>query len=218
MSEQAFLKTWTGAALAYVVLVAILFGRTTMGSEPSLLFGFVTVSANSVPAIGVPVDLVTGIVMLLLTLHWSRKQLNHPWPVRIPVYHFSRPDIHDGLRLGKLFKGLTFVVVHVVTLAATIQMVLRYLNEAVYVRDGPIVVSGGLAHFDYAKLKAAQSKAMLNFGDPVAPETFAVLPWLWTAFAVGYFVLWVWVCWTIFAPTKGGKPPAERLTFPTLDA
>lgn len=198
MSDTAFHKLWSWAALAQLTLVAVLFARTTTGGPAASLFAFVSVSSTSVPAIGLPVDLITGMGVLLLTLVWSVSRRSLGWAQRVPVFHFASADVDNASAGGRLYKVATLFFAHVLPLLATLQMGKRYLDAGVYLRSGERVVSGGWAHFDYQALSAGRLKGMLNFGEAVAPETFAVLPWLYAVLVVVYILLWLGTAWSIF--------------------
>lgn len=197
MNDTAFQKLWSWAALAQLTLVAVLFARTTTGGPPSSLFGFVSVSSTSVPAIGLPVDLLTGMGVLLLTLVWSVNRRSLSWAQRVPVFHFTSADVDDTSTAGKLYKAATLLVAHVLPLFATLQMGVRYLDAGVYLRSGERVISGGWSHFDYGALSAGRLKGLLNFGEPVAPETFAVLPWLYALLVTLYVLLCLATAWSV---------------------
>lgn len=197
MKEPTFLKTWSWLALLQLTAAALLFMRTTDSEPASHMFGVVKVSAVSVPAIGMPVDLALGIVLMLMTLAWSLPRRAAIWSERIPLFYFSQADFDSSTPSGKLYKLATLVAAHLLPLAATLQMASRYLAAGVYLRDGEQVIPGGWSHFNYSALSAGALKGMLNFGEPLAPETFAALPWLYALVMVIYLSLALAIVWSV---------------------
>jgi hypothetical protein len=216
VADSAFQKMWSWAALAYVTLIATLFARTTAGGAPTELFGFISdITATTVPAVGLPVDLLTGLGMLALTYYWSRTRGQSTRAARIPCFHFLNAEVDPATPGGKAYRVLTFVVVHGFTLAATCQMLVRYFDQSVYRCGGKAVIGDGIDHFNFAVLSHAASEGMLCFGAPKAPETFAWLPWAYVLLIVFFFGMWAATAWRIFAKVRPSPHPPPP--FPVLD-
>jgi hypothetical protein len=209
MRDEAYLKLWTWAAFGQLTLMLAFFVRTTSGGKPTDLFSGLSVNATTVPALGLPVDLLLGLAVLALTLRWSLQHQAEPWPRRVPAYHFAQTDIDVATTLGKLYKVATFFVAHVLTLAASIQMAVRYFEAAIYMKSGSQVVPGGWTHFSFTTVSTAAASGMLKFGNPEGVEHFAVLPWVYAALGLVYLGLWAVVTWSLFRPPRpvGSEPP-----------
>lgn len=198
MSDAAYLKLWSYVASVQLVVMLALFAPTVSGSNATNLFGGVNVTASTVPALGLPVDLLLGILALVLTLGWSYPRRSKPRLQRVPTFHFAETAIRRATPAGKLYKAATLIGAHVLPLAACIQMYVRYFEGAVYSRGGNLVIPGGWSHFSYSELSKASERGMLWFGASAGLEHFAILPWIYAALGLAYLVLWIIVAWTIF--------------------
>lgn len=211
MTDNAYLKMWSWAAVTYVTLIALMFARTTAGSVPSELFGFISdITSATVPVIGLPVDLLTGLGMLTLSYYWGRMHVHCRRAARIPCFHFLDAEVDPVTTAGKVYRILTFVVVHVFTLIATCQMIFRYVDQSVYRCGGRAVIAGGMDHLDFSLLSLAATNGRLCFGASKAPETFAWLPWLYVVLALIFLGLWAATLWQILAPVHRSPPPVPH--------
>jgi hypothetical protein len=155
--------------------------------------------------------------MLMLTYVWAHTHSHFDRIARIPCFQFTDNEVDPSTTIGKVYRVFTVIVVHGLTLVATCQMLSRYFDQTVYQCGGSIVITGGLEHFDHAKLSRGANEQMLCFGAPTAPETFAWLPWLYVLLAAFFFALWLVTVWRIFAVVSRSVTSPPETPFPTLD-
>ena len=209
MNDETYARVWSWAALTQCGLIGTMFLRTTAGGKLKELVAGIEVSGTTVPALGLPVDLLAALSVLGLTGVWALRQRDLSRWHRVPPFHFTQTEVPVATRDGKLYRGMTFLVVHVLTLIAIAQMGVRYFSSGVFQQTGKEVVPGGWSHFDYSTVAAAGAKVMLTFGSPDGPQHFAVLPWIYASFGVCYLTFWVVVAWLVLRAPASARVQAK---------
>jgi hypothetical protein len=131
VSRAALSKLWGFFAVSYLSLSFLFFLRTTGSGTESGAFGLLGYSAATVPALGLPFDLVLAGISLWLAWVWSTQVGGPTWAHRIPIFYFESKDVDPSMLGGKVYQGCAVVLALVAPQFLLTQMAVRFFGGKV---------------------------------------------------------------------------------------
>lgn len=196
MSKAALSKIWSFFAVSTLTLAFLFFLHTTGAKPKPDDFGFMGYSAQAIPVLALPMDMVMFGFLLWVTWVWSEAVPAGNWAQRFPIFHFESSDVDPTTRGGKLYQRWAFGLALVAPVLLILQMADRFFGSAVYQQDQATKLATGWSQFDFVRLNAVPG--MLRFGGPEGPQFFAWEPWLFAGWLVALLFAWLVVMRSIF--------------------
>lgn len=191
MQDKDFLGPWSWAVTSQYVVAFPLFLITLSGGKSTEWAGAITVDAHSIPAIGLPIDLVVSSLVLVATLIYARQRASAPWPGRVPMLHLSATALDGAGRWRSIGKFIMFVVAHVGPAVLIAQMCHRYATGSAFVHDG-IAGAAAIQGPGWAFLQWPDPlPADMRFGHANGLTHRAWMPFLYLPLVAGYASLLV---------------------------
>lgn len=210
MQDKDFLGPWSWAVTSQYVVAFPLFLITLSGGKSTEFAGVITVDAHSIPAIGLPIDLVISSLVLLATLIYARQRASAPWHERVPMFHLSATALDGAGKWRSFFKLIMFVVAHVGPALLIAQMCHRYATGSAFVYDG-IAGAAAVQGPGWAFLQWPDPlPADMRFGHANGLTHRAWMPFLYLPLVVGYAALLVATVRAVFRAAP--VPPAAGTT------
>jgi hypothetical protein len=205
MSQSALSRLWGFFAVSYLSLSFLFFLRTTGSGTESGAFGLLGYSADTVPAVGLPFDLVLAAITLWLTWVWSTQVGGPTWAHRLPIFYFEPKDVDPSTLGGKVYQGWAVALALVVPQVLLTQMAVRFFDGQVVRGQKKLeatLVEHWVEHFQAGRLIDEGQKGLLRFGAPGGPEYLWWTPWLYSALLSVEFLCWAVTLWSIFRTRK----------------
>lgn len=202
MQVKDFLRAWSWLVTFQLGLVIAPLLVSVAGGGPNKLFGFITVDAQSIPAIGLPLDLAIGLVTLAATLWFASARAAAPWYERIPMLHLSASAFDRNPGARAVGKNAIFCIAHVFPAVAIGQMAHRYFVGKAFDHHGApgsLAVHGpGWKFFVWPDPVPED----MRFGHAEGVSHFAVLPYVYLVVLLGYVAMFAVTAWTVYRPAR----------------
>lgn len=210
MQDKDFLGPWSWAVTSQYVVAFPLALIAVSGGKSTEWAGVITVDAHSIPAIGLPIDLVISSLVLVAALIYARQRASAPWHERVPMLYLSPTALDWAGKRRSIFKFIMLLVAHAGPAAFIAQMSHRYATGSAFVHNGiagAVAVHGpGWAFLQWPDPLPAD----MRFGHANGLTHLAWMPFLYLPLVVGYVVLLVATVRAVFRAAQ--VPPAAATT------
>lgn len=218
MQDKDFLGPWNWAVTSQYVVAFPLALIAVSGGKSTEWAGVITVDAHSIPAIGLPIDLVIGTLVLVATLIYARQRACAPWHERVPMLYLSPTALDWAGKRRSIFKFIMLLIAHAGPAAFIAQMCHRYATGSAFVHSG-IAGAAAVQGPGWAFLQWPDPlPADMRFGHANGLTHLAWLPFLYLPLVVGYVVLLVATMRAVFraapVPPAAGRAAANTEAAP----